>query len=73
MKLKKLYRMARAEQGVLRLLWDGNNLEHHSEIVRRRDAIMDAIFAHPDNVYSRAAISCQIIDGLSGAENELKN
>ncbi len=70
--LKRLYRMAREEADISKLLWKNGLPEPHSTIIARRDAIMDAIYAHPDNRYTRRAISCQIIDGLSGYENELK-
>ena len=72
MKLKKLYKLARQEDEIAISLLQHNMLDNHSAIIARRNALMDAIYVHPENKFSRRAISSQIITGLSGNEDELK-
>lgn len=72
MKLKKLYAEARREGDLARACYQTANWDSHKVCIARRNALMDAIFTHPKNIYSYIAIMCRVIDGLSGNENQLK-
>jgi hypothetical protein len=70
--LKRLWRMCRDEEALATIAYR-HRLDEVHECCRRRNLLMDAIFHHPDNIYSRGAISSRIIHGLSGHEDRLKD
>lgn len=72
MRLERLYVMAHEESELAQAAYQMADWQAHHAIIQRRNAIMDAIFVHPKNVYSYVAIMCRIIPGLSGSEHQLK-
>lgn len=52
--------------------WREGNWPAFHTAIYFRNIMMDHIFAHPDNIFSREAIMCRVIAGLSGSEDQLK-
>jgi hypothetical protein len=72
MKLKSLYEDARREDELAVTCYRTANWDSFRVCIARRNALIDAIFLHPKNLYTRLAIMCRVISGLSGKEEELK-
>lgn len=72
MKLERLYEMAHEEAELARAAYHMADWDAHRAVIQRRNAIIDAIFVHPKNIYAYVAIMCRVIPGLSGSEHKLK-
>ncbi len=71
-KYKRLWKMAREEQALARAAYPLDMMDVHSAVCKRRDLLIEMIARHPKCIYTKLAVMCQIIDGLSGNERELK-